>query len=117
MNTSDLAVGQKIQLNDGRIATVRFLGDTSFQTGDWVGVELSEATGKNDGSVKGERYFQCEQGYGMFLRPAGVRQVLEDPRLKAKASTSSAQPRSRPNSVHTAAVSYTHLTLPTKRIV
>ncbi|KAI7340764.1 hypothetical protein KC315_g525 [Hortaea werneckii] len=84
MNVSSLAVGQKIELNDGRLAQVRFVGTTHFQTGDWVGVQLEEATGKNDGSVKGERYFDCEQGYGMFLRPAGVRQVVEDAKPKAK---------------------------------
>ena len=78
MNTPSLSVGQKIELNDGRIAIVRFAGTTSFQTGEWVGIELEEATGKNDGFVKGERYFECQQGYGMFLRPSGVRQVLED---------------------------------------
>ncbi|KAI6885207.1 hypothetical protein KC360_g3816 [Hortaea werneckii] len=84
MNVSSLAVGQKIELNDGRLAQVRFVGTTHFQTGDWVGVQLEEATGKNDGSVKGERYFDCEQGYGMFLRPAGVRQVVEDAKPKAR---------------------------------
>ncbi|KAI7611678.1 hypothetical protein KC346_g8181, partial [Hortaea werneckii] len=84
MNVSSLAVGQKIELNDGRVAQVRFVGTTHFQTGDWVGVQLEEATGKNDGSVKGERYFDCEQGYGMFLRPAGVRQVVEDAKPKAR---------------------------------
>lgn len=79
MNISTLAVGQRVEINDGRVATIRFVGNTNFQVGDWVGVELEEATGKNDGSVKGERYFECEPAYGMFLRPAGVRQVLEEP--------------------------------------
>lgn len=92
MSAAALAVGQKIELNDGRTATVRFVGSTHFQTGDWVGIELEDATGKNDGSVKGERYFDCEQGYGMFLRPSGVRQVLEPAKPKTTA-------RPRPSSV------------------
>ncbi|KAK3696135.1 hypothetical protein LTR37_018106 [Vermiconidia calcicola] len=92
MSAPALAAGQKIELNDGRVATIRFVGTTSFQTGDWVGVELEEATGKNDGSVKGERYFQCEQGYGMFLRPAGVRQVLEKPPVKSSSRASNVHP-------------------------
>ena len=75
--TMSLTVGAKIELNDGRLATVRFLGPTNFQTGEWVGVELDEATGKNDGAVKGGRYFQCQQGYGMFLRPSGVKRVVK----------------------------------------
>jgi len=99
MNASSLAVGQKIELNDGRVAIIRFVGNTHFQPGDWVGVELEEPTGKNDGTVKGERYFECEQGYGMFLRPAGVRQVVEDVKPKARPSVAG---KSRPSSVHTA---------------
>lgn len=78
-----LSVGSRIELNDGRAATVRFLGTTNFQTGEWVGVELEEATGKNDGSVKGERYFQCPLGHGMFLRQSGVKRSLPDAKPKA----------------------------------
>jgi dynactin 1 len=88
MTSSSYSVGQRIELNDGRVATIRFVGPTSFQTGEWIGVEFGEATGKNDGSVKGERYFQCEPGYGMFLKAAGIRQVLEDVRPKTKAGVS-----------------------------
>ncbi|KAK5136854.1 hypothetical protein LTR08_001776 [Meristemomyces frigidus] len=104
MNASSLAVGQQIELNDGRVATVRFAGTTSFQLGDWIGVELDEATGKNDGSVKGERYFECEPGYGMFLRPTGVRRVVEDvkPKARPSAATNGGIGRSRPSSVHSA---------------
>ncbi|TKA32827.1 hypothetical protein B0A50_01053 [Salinomyces thailandicus] len=99
MNASSLSVGQKIELNDGRTAQVRFVGTTHFQTGDWVGVELEEATGKNDGSVKGERYFECEQGHGMFLRPAGVRQVVDDVKPRVR---SGAVAKAKPGSTHTA---------------
>ncbi|KAH0270746.1 hypothetical protein KCU91_g7872, partial [Aureobasidium melanogenum] len=74
-----LGVGQTIELNDGRHAVVRFLGSTGFAPGEWVGVELDEATGKNDGSVKGDRYFDCEPNYGMFLRAAGVSRILSRP--------------------------------------
>lgn len=62
-------VGQSVELSDGRTAIVRFAGSTHFAAGEWVGVELDEATGKNDGEVQGQRYFACPQGYGMFIRP------------------------------------------------
>src|SRR4051812_35325190 len=75
---SSFQVGQTVELNDGRIATVRYLGQPRFAAGDWIGVELESLTGKNDGSVQGERYFDCEHGRGMFVRPT-VARVLEQP--------------------------------------
>ncbi|KAF4965578.1 hypothetical protein FSARC_6642 [Fusarium sarcochroum] len=65
----DFKPGQTVQLNDGRKGIVRFAGSTHFQVGEWIGVELEEKTGKNDGSVQGERYFDCPSGYGMFVKP------------------------------------------------
>jgi tubulin-folding cofactor B len=35
-------------------------------------VKFDEPVGKNDGAVKGERYFTCPDGYGSFQRPENV---------------------------------------------
>ncbi|KAI1427583.1 dynactin [Xylaria sp. FL1777] len=69
---SEIAVGQHIRLSDSRNAIVRFVGQTHFAVGDWVGVELEDDSGKNDGAVQGERYFDCPPGRGMFVRPTTV---------------------------------------------
>lgn len=84
---SEIAVGQIIRLNDGRNATVRFLGQTHFAAGDWVGVELEDDSGKNDGAVQGTRYFDCEMGRGMFVRPAAltILQAAPPPQPRAAA--------------------------------
>jgi hypothetical protein len=99
---TDLSPGQVISLPDGRHATVRFIGTTHFAPGDWIGIELDDATGKNDGAVQGERYFDCEQGYGMFIRPSAVAAVMErrppTRTTTAKAGANGVPPRGRPQS-------------------
>ncbi|TQS37951.1 hypothetical protein Golomagni_01555 [Golovinomyces magnicellulatus] len=69
----EISVGQAVRLIDnGAEGVVRFLGETEFAAGVWVGVELDSAIGKNDGSVQNKRYFKCEIGRGIFLRPTGI---------------------------------------------
>lgn len=88
---SNWQVGQYIQLNDGRVGKIRFVGNLHFTTGEWIGIELDNPSGKNDGSAKGERYFECAPGYGMFLKPSMIACVAEKqprsiPRLGEMAS-------------------------------
>lgn len=47
---------------------LRFKGTTKFGTGEWCGVELDKPLGKNDGSVKGDVYFECTPNHGIFVR-------------------------------------------------
>ncbi|KAL4803491.1 dynein associated protein-domain-containing protein [Aspergillus unguis] len=81
---ADLSTGCVVTLTDGRQATVRYIGATSFADGDWIGVELTDDSGKNDGSVQGERYFDCEPGFGMFVRPTVISSIVERPVRTAK---------------------------------
>lgn len=55
---------------------MRFVGTTDFAAGDWIGVEIETAQGKNDGSVKDRQYFTCPPEHGLFIRPRTVLEVL-----------------------------------------
>ncbi len=59
--------------------TCKYFGTTLFREGYWVGVELDQPNGKNDGSVEGTRYFSCRPKYGLFAR-AQVVEVLSQQR-------------------------------------
>ncbi|KAK4550673.1 hypothetical protein LTR36_000252 [Oleoguttula mirabilis] len=61
--------------SDARRGEVMYVGDVSEIPGGigaWVGVKLDEPTGKNDGSVKGKRYFECAANCGVVVRPERV---------------------------------------------
>jgi dynactin 1 len=72
----DLSVGARCEIS-GKAGTIRFVGATDFAPGRWVGVELDEPSGKNDGSVHGKRYFDCKQNHGVFARASQIRSLSE----------------------------------------
>nr|CAB3231669.1 CAP-Gly domain-containing linker protein 4-like [Phallusia mammillata] len=71
--TNYLKPDMQIELGaTGQSATVKFIGTTDFASGLWVGLDLRSPIGKNDGSVKGKRYFTCSPKHGVMLRPSRV---------------------------------------------
>lgn len=44
------------------------MGATDFAPGKWVGVELEERQGKNNGVMNGKEYFKCTENHGLFVR-------------------------------------------------
>ena len=73
--------------------TVRFAGTTAFASGRWIGVELDAPNGKNNGSVQGRAYFACRDGCGVFVRPAGIKAIVDVPPKRKSAEEQ--QPRGR----------------------
>eukprot|EP00928_Gymnodinium_smaydae_P089418 TRINITY_DN73388_c0_g1_i1.p1 TRINITY_DN73388_c0_g1~~TRINITY_DN73388_c0_g1_i1.p1 ORF type:complete len:466 (+),score=72.45 TRINITY_DN73388_c0_g1_i1:74-1471(+) len=76
------------------IGRVRFVGETKFAAGLWVGVELQEKNGKNDGSVQGTRYFSCDDRCGLFLRPSNLHVLREADMAKPLAPVAEERRRS-----------------------
>ncbi|KAM9540683.1 CAP-Gly domain-containing linker protein 2-like isoform 4-T8 [Salvelinus alpinus] len=66
----DYVVGERVWVNGVKPGVIAYLGETQFAPGQWAGVVLNDLLGKNDGSVSGVRYFECQPHQGIFTRPS-----------------------------------------------
>jgi tubulin-folding cofactor B len=84
-----LALGKRCRVggDDSRRGEIKYIGEVKEIPGGlgaWVGVQLDEPVGKNDGSINGNRYWGQESAlkHGVFVRPerveAGDYPVLDD---------------------------------------
>ncbi|KAI8908589.1 CAP Gly-rich domain-containing protein [Gorgonomyces haynaldii] len=67
-----IAVGSRCIYNDQDMekrGEVKFVGETKFKPGYWIGIMLDEPLGKNNGTVQGVQYFECPNKHGVFVRP------------------------------------------------
>ncbi|KAG8431913.1 hypothetical protein GDO86_019363 [Hymenochirus boettgeri] len=71
--TVKLQKGSQVLLtSSNEMAVIRYVGPTDFASGVWLGLELRNAKGKNDGSVGERRYFHCKPNHGVLVRPSRV---------------------------------------------
>lgn len=76
-----------------RAGVVAFVGRTHFASGTWVGVVLPDGTGKNDGSVLGQKYFSCKPMHGLFVRPTSCVPVVDNTSASDDGSVTSTDSR------------------------
>ncbi|XP_041863825.1 CAP-Gly domain-containing linker protein 2 isoform X1 [Melanotaenia boesemani] len=72
----DYTVGEQVWVNGIKPGVIAYLGETQFAPGQWAGVILNDLVGKNDGSVGGVRYFECQPLQGIFTRPSKLTRQL-----------------------------------------
>ena len=70
---TDFPLGARVEAAAGQ-GIVRFCGHTAFAPGKWIGIELFEPHGKNNGTLQGRTYWTpCEPNHGIFVRPSQVK--------------------------------------------
>ena len=62
-------VGDRVLVGGVKPGVIAFLGTTQFAKGIWAGIILDTFEGKNNGSVAGVQYFECESNRGLFSKP------------------------------------------------
>ena len=67
-NTDDFIIGDRVWVNGTKPGYIQYIGETKFASGEWAGVVLDDPLGKNDGTIRGVRYFQCDPKRGVFAR-------------------------------------------------
>ncbi|XP_053623105.1 dynactin subunit 1 isoform X2 [Plodia interpunctella] len=74
---SEKLMGQRVIVIGKDVkGSVAYVGYPTFATGKWIGVILDEPKGKNNGTVRGHAYFNCEENYGVFVRQTQI-QLLD----------------------------------------
>ena len=72
-------MGMKERCDDGtysyRVGFVRYIGKLQYHDHghDFIGVELNEPIGRNNGTLQDVVYFKCAPPYGIFLHPDQVK--------------------------------------------
>lgn len=82
--------GHAYRLEDGRVGVVRYIGKlVAVASGEWIGFELTNGKGRNNGTVKGTSYFSCPSGQGVFVQINRVRSKERGRRSKTMTDISS----------------------------
>ena len=84
--TATFHVGDRVLVGGVKPGVIAFLGTTQFAKGVWAGIILDTLEGKNNGSVAGVQYFECEPNRGLFSKPEKLK--LES---KPQVSTNSSE--------------------------
>lgn len=67
---STVSIGSRCKVDSGARGTVAFVGRVvDLGPGFYVGVALDEPYGNSNGQVKGVKYFEVQDKYGVFVRP------------------------------------------------
>ncbi|NXI69415.1 CLIP4 protein, partial [Anseranas semipalmata] len=100
-----LKLGDRVVIAGQKVGTLRFCGTTEFASGQWAGIELDEAEGKNNGRIGKVQYFKCAPKCGIFAPLSKISKSYDH----KKTSVQSTSVRSSPL-VKSKKIDMTHVT-------
>jgi len=70
-----ISVGSRCEVYPGsKRGEIMYVGKVDgLPLGYWVGVKYDEPIGKNNGTIKGQKYFECLPKYGGMVRPNNLK--------------------------------------------
>ena len=68
VNGKRLTLHDKVRVIGRSSGVIKFIGPTLFGPHIWYGIELDTKLGRNDGMVRGIRYFESKPMHGVFVR-------------------------------------------------
>ena len=70
------SIGKRV-IVDGydSIGTIAFVGNHHIDNNPRIGIILDNKVGRNNGTIKGNQYFECDAGYGVLVVPYKVHLV------------------------------------------
>jgi len=76
LKSADIEINDVVLTKYG-VGIVKYIGNVGLKSNyfNFLGVELEFPNGKNNGYVKGKKFFQCKTGHGIFTKPTNVRKV------------------------------------------
>eukprot|EP01084_Bolivina_argentea_P134577 237355_1 len=86
-------LGDYVELKGKRKGYIRYHGKID-PVGDCYGIQLDikdDTKGSStDGSIDGQKYFQCKQGYGLFIKKTRIKSIINttsSPPINTKTNT------------------------------
>lgn len=63
-----IQLNDRITLKNNVPGVVRYIGPVEGRDEEWVGIELDEPKGSNNGCINSRRYFSCPERHGLFVK-------------------------------------------------
>ena len=69
-----ILLGDRVILQSDQIGTVKYIGKLNFDALNriFIGIHLDFPVGITDGTIRGQQYFQCPPGHGIFVLPHDI---------------------------------------------